>query len=625
MNVRMREARFLLFGATLIAASWICSSDGRAVPPTISDPLMQAPPGSMPGTYPEHVTGANVNIQPIAGSELGGNGSNNLKVTFPASGPIAWTESRHNEGDIALLIGPFDPNDPSYYPPNAFVENYSPLQGQPFANTTLAWRVNREQGALLASVRHNGVNNGDTFSGTPVGITHGIAYFNADLGQGWGYRMNDGVFDNGGSNSADLQMGIAGFDQGQGEASFSVATTYFPYAQGWRGAWVDEGFEGPASFSAGSSQVDPSSVTWSSGIATVTLPGVNSATDGMLLVAPTSGGNASNIAAAFPTAGGGWNVTIREDENFDTSGLSYNDSENGFQFLYVPYDAPGMIGARVQGTTGNLLNSSGNSRFQLTRSGPGEYRMQVFAPNGTTPLTENDGMLAMSVAGQLSGSTTLADRKFLSYQFDTATQEFVIQSRELVATNSPSSQNQFGDDLALRDVDFYVTFVDFDNPVRPSITCDFDNNGLCNIVDIDQQVTEIALGGANDLFYDMNQDGVLNLADVHQWLAVAGARNLGPGRSYLVGDADLNGASDGSDFGIWNANKFNPAGTGKWSLGDFNASGFTDGSDFGLWNSTKFTSSDAAAVPEPGAVGCLLLGVLWAGRILCAGDRHRDD
>ena len=142
---------------------------------------------------PTRVSSANFSVTPIAGSVLGGSGSNNLKVQIPASGPIKWTESRHNEGDIASLIGPFDPNDSSYFPPNAFVENYQPNQGQPFANSTLAWRVNQQTGALFASTRHNGVNQADTFNAAPVGIKHGVSYFNSNFGQGWGYRMNDGV------------------------------------------------------------------------------------------------------------------------------------------------------------------------------------------------------------------------------------------------------------------------------------------------------------------------------------------------------------------------------------------------------------------------------------------------
>jgi hypothetical protein len=79
-----------------------------------------------------------------------------------------------------------------------------------------------------------------------------------------------------------------------------------------------------------------------------------------------------------------------------------------------------------------------------------------------------------------------------------------------------------------------------------------------------------------------------------------------------VGDADLNGSVDGTDFGAWNGSKFSV--TGRWSLGDFNADGATDGTDFGLWNTNKFTTANAASVPEPSAIGLAFIaaGLWWA-------------
>ena len=130
-----------------------------------------------------------------------------------------------------------------------------------------------------------------------------------------------------------------------------------------------------------------------------------------------------------------------------------------------------------------------------------------------------------------------------------------------------------------------------------SSDCDFDTNGVCDIVDLDDLVTEIA-ATSHDPLFDLTGDGLVDLADRDAWLIQAGAENLPSGNAYLVGDADLNGNVDGSDFNLWNAHKFDH--TAKWSQGDFNADGNTDGSDFGLWNAHKFSSSLAiTAVPEP--------------------------
>ena len=67
---------------------------------------------------------------------------------------------------------------------------------------------------------------------------------------------------------------------------------------------------------------------------------------------------------------------------------------------------------------------------------------------------------------------------------------------------------------------------------------------------------------------------------------------MGAGRSFRLGDANLNGAVDGSDFGIWNSHKFTLG--GGWCGGDFSADGIVDGTDFGLWNANKFTASDSS-------------------------------
>jgi hypothetical protein len=396
------------------------------------------------------------------------------------------TESRHNEGDISLLIGPSNPSDPAYLPP-AGHQNFSAAPGSP---QTLAWRLSRATGASLATVRHNGVNNGDTISTFgPVGTIHGVAYFNLTGAAGWGFRMDDGIYANGGGASTDLQMGVAGFDSDQGEASFNTAVAYFPYEQGWIGAWVNAGTDGEATFANSSPDLPASSVNYASTTAFVKLPGVDSDTDGMLFVAPTDDGNLTNIAAAFPN-NDGWTVSVREDDNIvfsgDESGLVAGD-QNDFQFLYVPYSAQDLIGGHVDGATGAMLHSAGDQRFTLSRTRAGEYALSVNGP-GPSKRGENDGMLILSVAGAAPGAPTLADRKFMSYQYDPVSGDFIIQSRELVATAQPipPSENVFGDELALRDVNFYFAWVDFLQPLAPPTTTlagDFNGDGTVDAAD----------------------------------------------------------------------------------------------------------------------------------------------
>lgn len=117
---------------------------------------------------------------------------------------------------------------------------------------------------------------------------------------------------------------------------------------------------------------------------------------------------------------------------------------------------------------------------------------------------------------------------------------------------------------------------------------DFNDDGNYDCADVNDLVAQIA-SGSNNSAYDLSGDLVVNTTDLDLWLQEAGAANLPSGNPYRHGDANLDGVVDGTDFGIWNANKFTS--TAAWCSGDFTADGVVDGSDFGVWNSNKFTSS----------------------------------
>ena len=86
----------------------------------------------------------------------------------------------------------------------------------------------------------------------------------------------------------------------------------------------------------------------------------------------------------------------------------------------------------------------------------------------------------------------------------------------------------------------------------------------------------------------------MDQADLAQWLSLAGAENLGPGASYLSGDANLDGSVNGADFQAWNSHKFTS--TAAWCSGDFTADGVVDGFDFLIWNANK--SQTAVRLPS---------------------------
>ncbi len=150
----------------------------------------------------------------------------------------------------------------------------------------------------------------------------------------------------------------------------------------------------------------------------------------------------------------------------------------------------------------------------------------------------------------------------------------------------------------------------------PQLAADFNSDGSLDCGDIDALIQEIASGGAS-LDFDLNGDGMVDLADRDQWLADAGGQNLSSGNPYIPGDANLDGAVDVTDFNVWNENKFTK--TSGWCSGDFNADSSADVSDFNIWNQHRFTAADSLrSVPEPTSAVLTLFGVAF----LAAGVRR---
>lgn len=131
--------------------------------------------------------------------------------------------------------------------------------------------------------------------------------------------------------------------------------------------------------------------------------------------------------------------------------------------------------------------------------------------------------------------------------------------------------------------------------VNPSISGDFDFDGDLDGFDIDLLAAAIVNAGPI-IPFDLTGDSQVNVSDRDRWLTLAGTLNLPSGNPYRLGDANLDGVVDGSDFGIWNSNKFTSV--AQWTRGDFNVDGAVDGSDFGIWNANKFTASDAQQAVE---------------------------
>ena len=135
------------------------------------------------------------------------------------------------------------------------------------------------------------------------------------------------------------------------------------------------------------------------------------------------------------------------------------------------------------------------------------------------------------------------------------------------------------------------------------LSCDFDGDLDCDIDEVDNLFAQ--LGGSNPLF-DLDNSGMVDNDDVTEWLLQASAADP-LGRTFVRGDANLDGSVGGSDF---TALATNFGTVGAWGSGNFvvdaaPGGGIIGGSDFtALATNFGFTSATASGVRlEPGPAG----------------------
>ncbi len=119
--------------------------------------------------------------------------------------------------------------------------------------------------------------------------------------------------------------------------------------------------------------------------------------------------------------------------------------------------------------------------------------------------------------------------------------------------------------------------------IRETVDGDFDFDGDLDLDDLEALHAVIVAGNNNDAF-DLTNDGLVNFADLTNWVTVQ--------KGTFMADANLDGGVDASDFNRWNDHKFTAA--AGWYQGDFDASGAVDGSDFNIWMANRFQAMAAA-------------------------------
>lgn len=133
--------------------------------------------------------------------------------------------------------------------------------------------------------------------------------------------------------------------------------------------------------------------------------------------------------------------------------------------------------------------------------------------------------------------------------------------------------------------------------VGPSV-CDFDSDGDCDPVDLDDLYANWG-GGAP---YDVDTSGTADAMDISAWLTAASDQSNPfnvAGKTFALGDLDFDGDIDSGDLGVL-LNNFGDTSSLLYEAGNLNDDIAVDSADLGIQlNGFGFTSLAAAAVPEP--------------------------
>ncbi len=408
---------------------------GQSIAPVVP------PGGAAPGAIPTNTIAAAV--WTAKGSPVF---NNTVSLGLEGRGAIAWSTSGYDRGDFTLLLNPADPV--------AALLNLGSFQeflgtGLAVVPSEQAWQPSPEAGVTIPTARMNGpIDWQDRF-----GAFFPVVAASPSGAAGFGYRLSDGIFASGGPS---VQTGRAGDSSGLAspEAAFDFATAWFPYAAGWTGGVVDnpddDGQPRFMSVGAHSPDLATNHIAWPEidglrgGTALIQLPGASALEDGMIFATSAEGSDSLKTISTAPTAEG-WIVTARAAGEIDPTATALNGAQ--FQFVYIPYDAPGLIGGQVQ-ADGSVLKSAGT--FQVSRTGLGTYRLTLPDKNAT------HGVLLLQTAALLAGRADLAAPQYLSYQPDPADATTVVIKSHLTDIDGLPTPSDTG---------FYFAWIDYANPL----------------------------------------------------------------------------------------------------------------------------------------------------------------
>lgn len=256
-------------------------------------------------------------------------------------------------------------------------------------------------GILIPSVSQNGFDHGNG---------NGFEIGQAMVATTSGQAGNGGYF-------VPLHRSASG-----AEYNSNVGVVYFPFADGWYAGHATNTING------NNNVVDtvnaPAGVVYNDSVssANVTIPGVTSPDQGVLLA--VGGKNEDNYALVQPNANGSYTIVVTDNGTSSGSG-----EESVAAFVYVPNGTRGADGYPVEGTVGAKVVSGRvagdgtvllqNGEFSITPSGTGSLLLEIPGEDPTTGV-----LLATPETGN-----SLNSDNFVTYEASGS--GWLLQTRDL--------------------------------------------------------------------------------------------------------------------------------------------------------------------------------------------------
>ncbi len=262
------------------------------------------------------------------------------------------------------------------------------------------------------------------------------------------------------------------------------------------------------------------------------------------------------------------------------------------------------------GTAANLINGSvnGSPLYEVYHDhSDGDVGVEFHASQIDSSLNySSGGAVIRGVGGQSSspgwgGSSVYGDRKgflgrgFVGFFIDEA------DGRHFGWVEVGTDYRPYGVTIygwAYETTPWLAADISYD--VVVPLAGDFDNDGDVDADDIDLLFDN--LGGV-DMAFDLNSDGLVDQADVDEWVlnTVPVGENVGT----VFGDFNLDGAVDAGDLALLGGS-FGQAGDFGWAEGDATGDGVVDAGDLALLGGNFGTI--VHPVPEPMTLGLLAMG-----------------